>query len=155
MDKIRREQLKLETISVPKFNIRDTKRFYSDLNNLALKGIEVITYNAINEDEQVSHLKTSHLDKLLDMLTFSPVVEKDEELQVYTIGLSEIDLYGEGKILEDATEDLLNSIIDFLSIYIEKLDIFSKVESDLKQLYLLKLFRCQGDKEKIRKVIGL
>lgn len=142
------------SISIPQYNIRDTKKRYSELNNIALKGIEVITFNANNEEEKVSHIKTTYLDKLLDNLTFTPSIELDNELKIYTISLNEIGLYGEAHTVEEAVEDLIDSIIQFLAIYIEKIDIFSKVESEIKQLYMLKLLRCEGNREKIKKVIG-
>ncbi|MEW6698668.1 MAG: hypothetical protein ACOY9Y_08885 [Bacillota bacterium] len=144
----------MHTLALPRYNIRDTKRYYSELNNLALKGIEVVTYNATNENEEISHIKTSFLDKLLNKLDFSPITEYDEELNVHTVALNEIDLYGEGKTLDEAVEDLVNSILEFLTMYLEKIDLFSKVESEAKQVYMLKLLRCNGDKEKIKKAIG-
>lgn len=142
------------SISIPQYNIRDTKKYYSELNNMALMGLEIITYNANNEKEKVSHIKTTYLDQLLTALPFNPSLELDEELGIYTLSLPEVDLYGEGRSPDEAVENLLESILTFLAIYIEKIDIFSKVESETKQLYLLKLLRCNGDKEKIRKEIG-
>ncbi|WP_418792346.1 hypothetical protein [Phosphitispora sp. TUW77] len=142
------------SITMPRYNIRDTKKYYSELNNMALKGIEVITYNSNNQDEEVSHIKTAYLDKLLDKLAFSPLVEKDEELGVHTVALNEIDLYGEGETVELAIEDLLTSIIEYLTVYVDKIDMFSRVESEIKQVYVLKLLRCNGDREKIKKAIG-
>lgn len=136
------------------FNIRDTKKHYSELNNIALKGIEVITFNANNEADKVSHIKTSHLDKLLTNLAFKPQIELDHEIGIHTVALTEINLYGEGATLETAIENLVDSILEFLHIYVEKLDIFSKVESDQKQLFLLKLLRCQGDRDLLKKVLG-
>ena len=142
------------SISIPQYNIRDTKKRYSELNNIALKGIEVITFNANNEEEKVSHIKTTYLDKLLDNLSFTPSVELDKELEIYTVSLNEIDLYGEAHTVEAAVDNLIDSIIQFLAIYIDKIDIFSKAESEIKQLYMLKLLRCESDREKIKKVIG-
>lgn len=145
---------RMPPVAIPRYNIRDTKRYYSELNNIALKGIEVITFNATSENEEVSHIRTSYLNKLLDKLPFNPTVEYDDELLVHTVSLNEIDLYGEGKTVEEAIEDLIDSIIEFLAIYLEKLDIFSRAESESKQLYLLKLLRCNGDRERIKKAIG-
>lgn len=150
----RKEDRKMMPVAIPRYNIRDTKRYYSELNNIALKGIEVITYNAISENEEVSHIKTSYLSKLLDKLSFNPIVDYDGELGVHTVSLNEIDLYGEAETVAEAVEDLVNSVIEFLVIYLEKLDLFSKVEPELKQVYLLKLLRCNGDREEIKKAIG-
>lgn len=142
------------SITIPQYNIRDTKKRYSELNNIALKGIEVITYNANDEKEKVSHIKTSYLDLLLNKLSFTPSVNLDDELKIYTVSLDEIDLYGEGKTVEVAVEDLIDSVLQFLVIYMEKLDLFAKAESETKKLYLLKLLRCNGDRERIKKEIG-
>ncbi len=150
-----REGVNKMSLAIPKFNIRDTKKHYSELNNIALKGIEVITFNANNENEMVSHIKTSYLDKLLSNLIFKPEIEFDKEIGIHTVSLPEIDLYGEGPTLEAAINNLLDSVLEFLSIYVEKLDMFSKVESDQKQLYLLKLLRCHGDRDLIQKELGL
>jgi hypothetical protein len=142
-------------LALPRFNIRDTKKHYSEVSNIALKGLEVISFNATMDNEEVSLIKTTLLDTILDHLNFNPSTEFDEELGIYTVALHEIDLYGEGKTVEEAVEDLVNSILDFLAIYIEKIDLFSKVEPDLKKAYLLKLLRCNGDTAKIRKAIGI
>lgn len=145
---------KIMSLSIPKYNIRDTKKRYSELNNIALKGIEVITYNANNDNETVSHIKTSYLDKLLDNLSFKPEFEFDQEVDIYTLMLPEIDLYGEGKTKEAAVKDLIDSIIDFLNIYVSKLDLYSRFESEQKQLFLLKLLRYQGNRDLIKKALG-
>ncbi|WP_192895309.1 hypothetical protein [Pelotomaculum sp. FP] len=150
-----REGVNKMSLAIPKFNIRDTKKRYSELNNIALKGIEVITFNANNENEMVSHIKTSYLDKLMSNLIFKPEIEFDEEIEIHTVSLPEIDLYGEGPTLEAAINNLLDSVLEFLTIYVDKIDMFSKVESEQKQLFLLKLLRYHGDRDSIKKVLGL
>lgn len=142
-----------------KFNIRDTKRYYSDLNSTVLKGLEIVTFKGLNKnvrkEEEVSHIKTPYVDFLMGFLKFKPLIESGEELGGYTITLNEIDIYGEGDTIGDATENLIDSILEYISIYIDKIDIFNKVESIEKQLYMLKLIRCDGDREKLKKEIGL
>lgn len=142
-----------------KYNVRDTKRYYSDLNNYALKGLEVRTYKGINktvkENQEVSHIKTAYLDYLLNKVSFNPNIESGEELGGYTISVNEIDMYGEGQTVEEATNNLLDSILEYIDIYIEQIDLFSKVENTEKQIYMLILIRCNKDREALRKVLGL
>lgn len=145
----------MEAILQNKFNIRDTKRFYSDINEKALNGIEVITYNAIGKKGEVSHLSKKIVDFLLDTLQFHISEEFDEELVVYTVIADDINIYGEGSTKDEAIEDLLNSIIEYAAIYVEQIDLFSKVEDNTKQGYMLKVIRCGNDKEKLKKVLGL
>lgn len=149
----------MEAILGRKFNVRDTKRYYSDLNNAALKGLEVITFKGINknskEDEEVSHIKTSYIDFLMGFLKFNPVIESGEEIGGFTISSNEIDMYGEGDTVEAAKENLIDSILEYIDIYLDQIDLFNKVESIEKQVYMLKLIRCDGDRSKIKKELGL
>ena len=91
----------------------------------------------------------------MEFLKFNPVIESGEEIGGYTISLNEIDMYGEGETVEAAKEDLINSIIEYIDIYVNQIELFTKAESIDKQVYMLKLIRCDGDKDKIRKEIGL
>ena len=67
----------------------------------------------------------------INYIIFNPTVDLDDELRVYTVSLNEIDLYGEGKTVEAAVGDLIDSILKFLVIYIEKFDLFAKAESEI------------------------
>jgi hypothetical protein len=142
-----------------KYNVRDTKKYYSDVNNNALNGVEIITYNNSNkkmdETNRVSHLKTSYVDFLFDRLIFNPIIESGEELGGYTISFREIDMYGEGATKEEAIQNVLDSVIEYINIYDEQIEIFSKVESIEKHMYMCKLIRCENDIEMLRKVLRL
>ncbi|MCR4442760.1 MAG: hypothetical protein QHH10_10565 [Peptococcaceae bacterium] len=83
------------------------------------------------------------------------MVEPDEELGGYTVAVNEIDLYGEGNTYEEAVNDLIDSIQEYLAIYVKQIELISKAETREKNLYLLKLLRCNNDREEIRKALGL
>ncbi|HEY5562802.1 MAG TPA: hypothetical protein VIK72_13785 [Clostridiaceae bacterium] len=89
------------------------------------------------------------------LLKFNPIIESGEELGGYTISLNEIDMYGEGTTIEVAKEDLIDAINEYVTIYIKQIDLFSKVEKIEKQVYMLKLIRCDGNRDQIKKEIGL
>ena len=150
---------KMEALASRKFNIRDTKRYYSDLNSTVLKGLELVTFKGINKntktEEEVSHIKKQYVDYLMNGLKFNPIIQAGEEIGGYTIALNEIDVYGEGDTLEEAKQNLLDSILQYIDIYIDKIDVFSQVESISKQVYMLKLIRCDGDRERLKEEIGL
>lgn len=146
---------RMESMLQNKFNIRDTKRFYSDINDKALNGIEVITYNAMGKAGEVSHLSKKIVDFLFDSLQFHITEEFDEEFGVYTVSADDINMYGEGNTKTEAIEDLLTSILEYAAIYVEQIDMFSKVEDITKQGYMIKVVRCGSDKEKLKKVLGL
>lgn len=145
----------LEALVDNKFNIRDTKRFYSNINDKVLNGIEIITYNAMGKTGEVSHLSKKIVDFLLDSLQFHISEEFDEEIGVYTISADDINIYGEGSTRDNAVEDLINSINEYTAIYIEQIDMFSKVEDVTKQGYMLKIIRTGGNRQKLMKVLGI
>lgn len=159
MNVFRKGENNMEMLMERKLNVRDTKKHYSELNNAVLNGLEMVTYKGINKnaknDEEVSHIKTHYVDFLMEFLKFTPITESGEELGGYTISLNEIDMYGEGNTIEAASEDLINTICEYVSIYVNQIDLFGKVESIAKQVYMLKLIRCDGNRDKIMKEIGL
>ena len=135
-----------------RYNVKQTKNEYSKVNNLAIKGLEVITYEH-NTKEEVSHIKKAIFDSLLDRVTFTVDEVYDDELQGWTISIPEIDLYGEGDTKETAIADLIKSIHEYISLYTES-DFLSKHESPEKQAAIIKLMRCENDAA-MRKVLGL
>lgn len=159
MNYIGKGENNMEILMERKLNVRDTKKHYSELNNAVLNGLEMVTFKGINKnaknDQEVSHIKTDYVDFLMRMLKFNPITESGEELGGYTISLNEIDMYGEGDTIEAAKEDLMNTICEYISVYVKQIDLFGKVESIDKQVYMLKLIRCDGNRDKIMKEIGL
>lgn len=141
-------------VTLGKYNVRDTKKHYCDINNKVLSGLEIITCKA-NTSENVSHIKKQYIDHLLKNIKFSIKEEFDKELKGWTISVNELNLYGEGTTKEKAIEDLLNSILEFAEIYLEKVDLYSRVESIEAQIYMLKVLRCQGSKDVLKRELGL
>jgi len=137
-----------------RYNVSETKKYYCDINSKVLTGVEVITYKSKQKDE-VSHVKKDYMDFLLDKLKFNVSEEYDKELKTFTISVLELNMYGEGKTREEAINDLLDSIIEFAQIYNEKIDLFSKVESVEKQVYMMKILRSASDKNSLKKDLGL
>ena len=135
-----------------RYNVKQTKNEYSKVNNLTLKGFEVITYEH-NTKEEVSHLKKTIVDFLLKQVRFSVDEVYDNELEGWTVSVPEIDLYGEGTTKEEAITDLVNSIHEYIALYTAT-DFLSQHESAEKQAAIIKLMRCEND-DALRKELGL
>lgn len=135
-----------------RYNVKQTKNEYSKVNNLAIKGFEVITY-AHNTKAEVSHIKKEIVDYLLKQVTFTVDEIYDQELQGWTVAVPEIDLYGEGDTKKEAIADLLSSIHEYISLYTES-EFLSNHEAAEKQAAIIKLMRCEHDDE-MREVLGL
>lgn len=150
-----KELEKMNTEAVPKFNVRDTKKYYSMINDAALKGREIRTYKANpGSANEVSHIATEVLDLVFDSLGFTPVVELDEEKKIYTASVEELNFYGEGKTREEAIEDYIETVIGFLPILAEKWDLYIQALPKSVMVHYLKLLRLEGDRDKIKRVLS-
>jgi len=122
-----------------KYNIRDSKRFFSEINRQAQEGVEVITYDGLRPNQgEVSHLKTEVLDRILATFEFHPELEFDEHIKVWTASVAELPVYGED------TEVFYANLRWFLS----------REETLSDCSYVRQKARCGGDRKKIADLIG-
>jgi hypothetical protein len=126
------------TEDISEYSISETKKLYCEINSKVALGFEVITCNS-RSNQKISHLKKEYVDFLLNRLHFRIHKEFDKDLKTYTVILKELGLYGEGYSYSDSVEDLINSIMELSELYKSKMDIFSKTESIVKQIYMLKI----------------
>lgn len=96
--------------------------------NAVLNGLEMVTFKGIHKnaknDEEVSHIKTPYVDFLMGFLKFNLITESGEELCGYNISLNEIDMYGEGSTIKSAKKNLINTVCEYVSIYINQIDLW-------------------------------
>jgi len=140
--------------NISEYNVSDTKKYYCDINAKVLSGMEIITSKSRSK-EKISHIKKGYLDFLLDRLEFTVNEEFDKELNGWTVWTVEVPMYGEGRTREEAIESLIDSLIEFSKIYLDEIEIFSKTESMEKQVFMLKILRCNGNKKLIAKELGI
>jgi hypothetical protein len=136
------------------FSISDTKKLYCEINNRVLDGLEVVTCNS-KSNEKISHIKKEYLDFLLNRIKFKALKEYDKELKTWTIAIKELNLYGEGYTESAAVDDLIDSVIEFAVLYLDRTSLFTKTESINKQVYMLKILRSVSDRALLAKELGL
>ena len=159
MTKKRREDNKVETLLDERYNVSDTKKYYSKINDSVLAGLIVTTFNAFKEEKssEVSHIRKDILEHMaLYCGKYDVVKTYDEEYDAWTVALeNNINLYGEGKTREEAIEDLIDSAIEYATIYKEKSDLFCRLENMDKLVFFIRILICQGDRDKVRFLLGL
>lgn len=140
-----------------KYNIRDSKRFFSDINRKAQEGLEVITYDGLRPNQgEVSHIKTEVLDQILSAFLFHPEWTLDEELATWTVSLPELPVYGEGKSKAEAKRDLVDSLLEYVETYYSDLRWFLGREETANDIrYVRQVARCEGDRKRIAQLVGL
>ena len=152
------EGKKMEALIDERYNVSDTKKYYSKINESVLTGLVVTTFNAFKDEKssQVSHIRKDILEHLaLQSDKYHIIKTFDDELNVWTVAVNEINLYGEGNTENEAVEDLIDSVINYASLFKEKADLFCKVESLDKLVFFIRILICQGDREKIKKLLGV
>ncbi|MCK5763322.1 MAG: hypothetical protein KAH05_04315, partial [Clostridiales bacterium] len=70
---------------------------------------------------------------------------------IYTALIEKINLYGEGKTVNEAIEDLIDSIVEWCDIYHENIDRYKKLFDDEYRTYMLKFLLISDDRNEIRK----
>ena len=131
------------------------KSKFLDYFRQASKGMEIVAKNQTSK-ENVSLVSTPVVSAMLEAMQFSLEETIDAGLDnVITIAVNELPVYGEGKTREAAIEDLLETVIEYVDIYLNQIDLFSRIDTPKKQAYMLKLIRCGKDKSDLRKALGL
>ena len=143
------------TLSSQALPISEAKARFSELSRKAGMGIEVISANKHGSGHLVSLIKTDILTVALDALHFTLVESLDGELGVITLAVQEIPIYGEGHTRDEAGSALIDAALDYVVVYEERIELFSYGDSPKTQGLMLKLLRCRGDREAIKKTLGL
>lgn len=149
----------METLLDERYNVSDTKKYYSKINDSVLAGLVITTFNAFKEEKssEVSHIRKDILEHLaLYCSKYDLVRTYDEEYDEWTVAIeNNINLYGEGKTEEEAVENLIDSAIEYAKTYKEKSDLFCKIENMDKLVFFIRIIICQGNKDKVRFLLGL
>ena len=129
-------------------NVRDTRQRYSEVNRMALLGLEVVTKVSNQDSAAVSHINKEYLDYLLNnCVSFTSHYVQDEEIGGFTVVCDTLDFYGEGETLVEAIDDLVASTCDYLNLFKEDPELYAKFNTVGKNIALLKLLRCQSEEE--------
>lgn len=149
----------METLPGERYNVSETKKHYSKINDSVLSGLVVTTFNAFKEEKtsEVSHIRKDILEHMaLYCVKYDVVKTYDENYDAWTVALANnINLYGEGKTQEEAIENLVDTAIEYAALYKEKSDLFCRLENLDKLVFFTRVLVCQGNREKIRFLLGL
>jgi antitoxin YefM len=135
-------------------SIHETRTTFPTVFAEALKSREIICRNAKStNEEKISILSTEVLEEILSKYKFCPVVNYDNETNMYEIKLDEIAQFAYAETKQEAEENLLDLVEDYTCDYIERADIFRKFD-DYKghYPYILRIAHC-SNREEIRRIV--
>lgn len=95
------------------------------------------------------------VDLILARYTFTLQWEEDQEQGLWSIYVPEIDVWGQGETKDQAAEDLLTAVLDYLDVYLEDVPFHLKVGRREHLPYLLRVYLASEDRQAVRRVLGL
>lgn len=145
------------TYSIERYSISETKKNYTAINRKVQEGLEIITYDGLRRSgQEVSHIKTEMLERLLATLKFHPEWTYDEELACWTVFLSEINVYGEGPDQAGAIDDLIKGCNEYAEVYLANIQWFSqRPETADHYFYLRRIINVADDRDALRRLLEL
>jgi hypothetical protein len=137
-------------------SIAEFRKDMRKLLEMAISGREVICFDAKSRDrETCSFIKTGLFQDILKAYSFKPVVFLDDETMTYNIHLDELKLYAYAATVEEATEQLVDLVIDYSRDYIDRLGLFLNVSDRKEQYpYVLRISHCRNRDEIKRLLFG-
>lgn len=145
---------------MPSVPVHEAKNKLTALRRAAIIGKEFLLADAKRKDDQpVSLISTALLDELCETKTFSYkwIDEPDEESANYSLYNQETGVYGVGPTKKEAVADFVDNIIDYTRAYFDDLPFYLSTSGGRREhyWYLRRVLRCDGDREKAYRVLGL
>ena len=123
-----------------------------------LSNREFLAENAkeTSSDETVSIIRTKLLDEWLDRAyTFNPVWDWDEESNLWSVTLPEIQVYTDAPTKEETAEQLVDLVLDYCEDYFNRLDLFTALPDRSGHYpYLRRIVRCK-DTAQVKEVLNI
>jgi len=145
---------------MPNVPIHEAKNKLTALRREAITGKEFILANAKNKDDKpVSLISTVLLDELCETKSFSFewIDEPTDESEYYSLYNPEIGVYGVGTTRRESIVDFIDNIVEYAEVYWNDLPFYLSPSGGRREhyWYLRRIIRCQGDSDKIYRVLDL
>jgi hypothetical protein len=145
---------------MPYLNVTEAKNKLTIIRREALTGREYILADAKRKNAPlVSLISTELLDELCEKsatFTFKWVDEPTDSNETYSLWNNETGIYGIGVTKQEAQNDFLHNIQEYVSVYFENLPYYLSSQNPNREhyWYLRRVLRCEGDTEKLNKLFG-
>ena len=92
---------------------------------------------------------------LLKNLTCQAEWEKEHIFGIWMVYVPELDLWGTGETKEEAAEDLISAAEDYREVFLKCIAFYLGAGREKHLPYVLRLALARGNREKIKKFLGL
>lgn len=95
------------------------------------------------------------MEVLLERLTCSPRWEEDPAQRLWSVHVPELDVFGQGATRDEAADDLIEAAVEYSEVYLEDVPFYFKAGRKDHYPYVLAVLLAAGDRDKLRRVIGV
>lgn len=112
--------------------------------------------NARQRDAKTSVILGEEMvQAILENIKCHPVWEEDSETRLWSVVVPELDVFGQGETREQAAQDLLATVNDYVQLYLEDAPFYFKVGRKEHLPYVLALAFHGGDADSQLQILGL
>lgn len=137
------------------YGVTETRTSISKIMKDVNNGLISETRNKATNEEMFM-LNNKIFNALLALVEVKNTIEYDEEINIYTV-YNEIipQFYGEGSTEKEATENMIDEVIEFMTDYKENIDMYSSIFDGMQQFLLGNLLLKLDDKEKVKEILKI
>jgi hypothetical protein len=139
------------------YSVSAAKSRLTELRRVALTGQEILIENEKESNsDSVSIIATFLLDEFESCFIFTHKWVKEDGDTVWTLVVPEIDVFGVGETKEDTVQSLAETAQEYAELFFGNLNMYMSDAIGRRHHYffLRRIARCNGDLDKIKKVLG-
>lgn len=137
--------------------ISEAKRDFSRLVRESSEELRIFRIQNLQRHRATASLLIGEtaMDLILAGYDFTPQWEEDAEQNLWTVYVPEIDVWGQGATRDDAAEDLVTAVLDYVDLYFEDVPFQIKVNRGAQLPHLLRISRAGEDRQAVRRALGV
>ncbi len=140
----------------PTLSVYEAKREFSSLvrESSELGKVYLVANAQRKHAPRTVILGASTLKTMLERYDFHPQWEEDAGQRLWTVYVPEIDVWGQGPSQEEAAEDLVSAVLDYVGVYRRDVDFYARVGKAGHFPFVLRLLLAE-DREQVRSILGV
>ncbi len=95
------------------------------------------------------------MEKLLENLSCCTEIEKESNMGFWTAYVHELDVWGRGNTVEEAVDDLVSAVQDYMEVFLDNVPFFLGAGRKEHLPYIFRVLFARGSREKIKEFLGV
>jgi len=81
--------------------------------------------------------------------------EQEKDIGIWTVYVPELDIWGTGNTKDEAAEDLVSAVQDYMEVFLESIPFYLGAGRKKHLPYIFRLLLAKGNRKKIKEFLGL